>query len=278
MSNKYIHSDIITPGQVPNPQEGGIQSSLQNMPLNAQWSPSTKTGSFFIFETDSGLINDGSGHVGSWLSVTNNVLANRVAGNLVPVQQNALNGRPATTWDTTGYLTIDSGTIYFTVGSPFSFYAVCSATAGAGTYYQTLIALKATSSQNFNIIVSNDPNYAPMYFGLAVFGGQTAIGATGTFVGGATQLIVINYNGGSVTNPTSWAVYQNNVSLSLASTTGTAAIGVNLDLLGSYSNNGPLPFSGWLGNIYEFGAYNSVFSTQELGFIETYSQRKWSTP
>lgn len=277
MSHRKIQSTVSIPGQADSAPISGIQSSLQNSPLVAAWAPTTKANSLFILQADNQLLNDGSGHVGTWTSLVNGYVASKVTASPVPVLNNALNGRPATTWDTTGYLTFDGSTTYFTSGSPFSFYAICSVVAGAGTYYQTLVALKGSGGQNFTVIASNDPNYAPLFFGCAASGGQLMIGATGTFVGGQ-QLILINYNGGTVTSAASWTIYQNNISLPVAPTTSGSSVAVNLNLIGSYSNNGALPFAGWNGNIYEMGSYGAVFTTQEMGFLEAYSQGKWLTP
>lgn len=190
-------------------------------------------------------------------------------------QTSSLNGRPGVLFDgTDDYFTFGTANNAAQGSAGYVFFVI-DATAGAGTYYESLFGLKtATTNSGLMLFLTNDAGFSDFTFGFSGSPAVVGMKTTGDFNTSAA-FGLIQYNGGTVTSTGSWSFIRNSASPSTLSTTaGNLGVGTS-NVLGNYP--GTLPSIGFYykGLMYSFGSGTGTLSAGDISNLRAWVLAIW---
>lgn len=235
-------------------------------------SPDQVTGLEFWYKTQ----NLSAGAVGTWADSSTNGrnVTQATATNQPTVQTNVQNGKPGMYFDGVNDFLSRTQVDLINSGVPFSLYAVYKLDGGrSGIDYDEIIRVGIIGSdRSYAFGFSfNDTNFNDLWFGNTNVGGAAA-GRKAALSGldSNTHIVSIHYNGGTVTDNASYAVYLDGSSKTI---TASGAVSSSDEYAIGGSSR---PFKGYLFEIAFYAQNHMTGTTREQ--LTNYFKNQWGLP
>lgn len=240
------------------------------------FTPESKPGLIAWWHAEHGITLD-AGAVASWADRRGSGPTASVSGTNRPIlAPNVQNGKPCVEFDgSNDYLDFGS-TAYFTAGTPISIFFTVKVVAGTGTWYRTLLTLRSPiASRNLSLLFSNDANFGQFWWVYA--GAGTGVASVGVDSADFTTTVtngILSYNGGTVTDPTSWTAYRNGADMTEENNGGNGSHAISGNFIASWASSaGSFVFRQY---ICELGFYSSGVSAAEAADLAGYQSSEWA--